>query len=266
MATQLSQKIQLTWRNGIRYLPLLKNLISRELKKKYRQSALGYVWCVLNPLLILLILNAVFSGLYGRSKDFPVYLSAGRMMFTFITDCSAAMLVSIAGNSQLMRKTRIPYYVFPLSAMGSAVVNFLFQIVALVIVLLFTGMLPDYHVIAFPLVCLEMFVFSFGLGMVLAVAYIFVRDTRYFYSVFTMAWMYLSAVFYTLDKLPEQLGDLIYRFNPAYYFMDMSRSIFLAHQWPDTLMLVRGAVVGVVFTVIGLVMYSRAKKNMILYV
>ena len=63
MATQLSQKIQLTWKNGIRYLPLLKNLISRELKKKYRQSALGYVWCVLNPLLILLILS-----LFDRKK------------------------------------------------------------------------------------------------------------------------------------------------------------------------------------------------------
>ena len=65
MTTQLTQKIGLTWRNGIRYLPLLKNLISRELKKKYRQSALGYIWCVLNPLLILLILYFVFSKMKG---------------------------------------------------------------------------------------------------------------------------------------------------------------------------------------------------------
>ena len=265
MATQLSQKIQLTWRNGIRYLPLLKNLISREQKKKYRQSALGYVWCVLNPLLILIILNVVFSRL-NKLEHFPVYLSAGRMMFTFITDCASAMLVSIAGNSRLMRKTRIPYYVFPLSAMGSAVVNFLFQIVALLIVLVFTGVIPDYHVVAFPLVCLEMFVFTFGLGMILAVAYIFVKDVKYFYTVFTTAWMYLSAIFYTLDKLPAWLSGLIIRFNPAYYFMDMSRSIFYLHQWPSGAMLLRGGVVGIVFTAVGLLMYSKAKKNMILYV
>ncbi len=265
MTTQLSQKIKLTWTNGIRYLPLLKNLISRELKKKYRQSALGYVWCVLNPLLILIILNVVFSRM-NKLEHFPVYLCAGRMMFSFVTDSTSAMLGSIAGNSRLMRKTRIPYYIFPLSSMGSAVVNFLFQIVALAIVLIFTGVIPDYHTVAFPLVCLEMFLFSFGLGMILAVAYIFVKDVRYFYSVFTMAWMYLSAIFYTLDKLPVWLQSLVIRFNPAYYFIDMSRSIFFLHQWPAGAMLLRGGVAGIIVTVLGLVMYSKAKKNMILYV
>ena len=266
MTTSLPQKISLTYRNGIRYLPLLKNLISRELKKKYRQSVLGYVWCVLNPLLILIILTVVFSRIFHRVENYPVYLCAGRLMFTFISDCAGAMLVSIAGNGRLMRKTRIPYYVFPLSSMGSSIVNFLFQIIALIIVLIFTGTIPDIHVLAFPLVCLEMFLFSFGLGMILAVAYIFVQDTRYIYSVFTTAWMYLSALFYPLNQLPEWLANLIYRFNPAYYFIDMTRAVFLYQQWPDGTMLLRGGLVGVVFTAVGLIMYSRAKKNMILYV
>lgn len=266
MATSLRQKIGLTYRNGLRYLPLLKNLISRELKKKYRQSVLGYVWCVLNPLLILIIMTVVFSRIFNRVENYPVYLCAGRLMFTFITDCTSSMQVSIERNSRLMRKTRIPYYIFPLSAMGSAVVNFLFQCVALLIVLVFTGLYPDHHVIAFPLVCLEMFLFSFGLGMILAVAYIYVQDTKYLYSVFTTAWMYLSALFYTLDRLPPVLTMLITRFNPAYYFIDMARSVFLYHQWPGGDMLLRGGLVGIVCTVVGLLMYSRAKKNMILYV
>ena len=267
MSTQLSQKIALTYRNGVRYLPLLKNLISRELKKKYRQSALGYVWCVLNPLLILIIMTVVFSTIFRRSiENFPVYLCAGRIMFTFITDCAGVMLVSIVRNGQLMRKTRIPYYVFPLSSMGGSIVNFLFQIVALVIVLVFTGAYPDYHVAAFPLVCLEMFLFSFGLGMILAVAYIFVRDVNYIYSVFTTAWMYLSALFYPLSVLPAWLQKVIETLNPAYYFIHMARDIFLDHRWPDGAMLLRGGIVGIVFMTIGLMMYSRAKKNMILYV
>ena len=111
-----------------------------------------------------------------------------------------------------------------------------------------------------------MFLFSFGLGMILAVAFIFVKDVRYFYSVFTMAWMYLSAIFYTLDKLPAWLQSLVIRFNPAYYFIDMSRSIFFLHEWPAGAMLLRGGVAGIIVTVLGLVMYSKAKKNMILYV
>ena len=261
------QKIRLTYRNGVRYLPLLKNLIFRELKKKYRQSILGYVWCVLNPLLILIILNVVFSKLFqNRIENFPVYLCAGRVMFTFVTDSAGVMLASIVTNGQLMRKTRIPYYVFPLSAMGGSVVNFLFQMIALVIVLVFTGAYPSIHVAAFPLVCLEMFGFSFGLGMVLAVANIYVRDTHYLFEVCVTAWMYLSAIFYPLSVLPEILQKAIRNFNPAYYFVEMSRDIFLDHHWPGGDMLLRGGIVAVLFTAAGLLAYSRAKKDMILYV
>lgn len=264
---QLTDKIRLTLRNGRRYLPLLKNLISRELKRKYRQSLLGYVWCVLNPLLILIILTVVFSRMFhNKIENFPVYLCAGRIMFNFVTDSTSSMLSSIVGNAQLMRKTRVPYYIFPLANMGSSVVNFLFQIVALVIVLVWTGCYPGIHVIAFPLVCLEMFVFCFGLGMLLAIANIHVRDTRYIYNVFTTAWLYLSALFYPITNLPEILQTIVRRFNPAYYFMSMSRDIFYLHRWPETDMLLRGALVAVLFCTAGLWTYSRARKNMILYV
>ena len=82
---------------GIGLLCRRKNLISRELKKKYRQSMLGYVWCVLNPLLIMLILTLVFSQIFNRSiENFPVYLCAGRLMFCFVTESASSMLTSIA--------------------------------------------------------------------------------------------------------------------------------------------------------------------------
>ncbi len=262
-----SQKVRLTYRNGLRYLPLLRNLISRELKKKYRQSFLGYAWCVLNPLLIMLILTIVFSRMFhNKIENFPVYLCTGRLMFTFVTESANQMLNSIVSNGRLMRKTRIPYYVFPLASMGSSMVNFLFQLIALVIVLLVTWTLPTIHVIAFPLVCLEMFGFTFGLGMMLAVAEIYVRDTSYLFGVFTTAWMYLSALFYPLSVLPELLQTLIRTLNPAYYFMEMSRDIFLDHQWPGGDMLLKGGIAAVLFCGIGLTMYVKAKKQMILYV
>lgn len=267
MSLSFSQKISLTWRNGLRYLPLLKNLISRELKKKYRQSMLGYVWCVLNPLLIMLILTLVFSQIFNRSiENFPVYLCAGRLMFCFVTDSANSMLTSIAGNGRLMRKTRIPYYVFPLAGMGSAVVNFGFQSIALLIVLLFTGEWPTVHVAAFPLVFLEAALFTFGLGMLLAVAYVYVKDTQYMFGVFTTAWMYLTALFYPLSVLPELLQRLITLLNPAYYFVHMTRDVFLYHQWPTAMMLLKGGVAGIAFVLLGLGAYARAKKTMILYV
>lgn len=267
MSLSFSKKVSLAVTNGIRYLPLLKNLIIREQKKKYRQSFLGYIWCVLNPLLIMIIMTIVFSRMFRHNiENFPVYLFAGRMMFSFITDCAGVVMKSIVGNGQLMRKTRIPYYIFPLSTLGSSIVNFLFQLVAFALVLIFTGTPITVHVVAFLPVCLEMIAFSFGFGLLLAVSDVFIRDTSYLYAVFTTAWMYLSVLFYPLSALPEVMQNLISRFNPAYYYIDMSRSIFHLHQWPSGIMMLRGGIVAVLFLTAALCLYSKVKKDLILYV
>lgn len=267
MSLSPRQKVSLTVHNGIRYLPLLKNLIARDQKKKYRQSILGYVWCVLNPLLIMIIMTIVFSKMFHNKIDnFPVYLFSGRMMFSFITDSAGSIMRSISGNGQLMRKTRIPYYIFPLASLGSSIVNFLFQLVAFALVLIFTGTFISIHVIAFIPVCLEMIAFSFGFGLLLAVSEVFIRDTNYLYAVFTTAWMYLSVLFYPLSLLPEVMQRIISHWNPAYYFIDMSRSIFHLHQWPSGAMMLRGGIAALIFLTAALCLYSKVKKDLILYV
>ncbi len=123
---------------------------------------------------------------------------------------------SILSNGALMRKTRIPYYIFPMSAFCTSVVNFLFSLVAFALVLLFTGTPVSVHVAAFPLVLLEMFAFSFGLGLFLAQANVFIRDVNYLYAVFITGWMYLTPLFYPLTSLPEIMQYLItYLILPA---------------------------------------------------
>lgn len=267
MSLTLRQKIRLTWTNGIRYLPLLRNLISRELKKKYRKSMLGYVWCVLNPLLIMIIMTLVFSVMFRMNiTNFPVYLFSGRMMFSFITDSSASVMRSIIGNGQLMRKTRVPYYVFPLASMGSSMVNFFFQLIAFALVLIGTHTPITIHAVAFLPVALEMCLFSFGLGLLLAISDVYIRDTGYIYSVVTTGWMYLCALFYPIEKLPDIVRNLVVRFNPAYYFIDMSRAVFYEHQWPSPEMLIRGGAVGLIFLILGLCLYNHVKKDLILHV
>ena len=266
MSLSPKQSVSLTVQNGIRYLPLLKNLIARDQKKRYRQSILGYAWCVLNPLLIMIIMTIVFSKMFhNKIENFPVYLFAGRMMFSFITDSTGSILRSITGNGQLMRKTRIPYYIFPLASLGGAIVNFCFQLIAFAIVLIFTGTPVTIHVIAFIPICLEMIAFSFGLGLLLAVSEVFVRDTNYLYAAFTTAWMFLSVLFYPLTNLPETIQKIVVRFNPAYFFIDMSRSVFHLHEWPSGIMMLRGGIVAVIFLTIALFVYSKVKKDLILY-
>lgn len=254
-------------RNFIAYLPLLNNLVSRELKRKYRQSALGYLWCVLNPLGVMLIMYLVFSTMFqNRIANFPVYLFAGRMMYSLVTDGSASMLRSFAANGALMRKARIPYYIFPMSVFLSSVVNFFFQLIAFAIVLLATGTPLTVHVLAFPVVFFQTAIFTFGLGLFLAQINVIIRDTEYIYTIFLTAWVYLTPLFYPISALPIFLQYLISHFNPAYFYAEQARDVFLYHQWPEAALMLRGLVAAFLALAVGLYCYQRGKDKIILYI
>lgn len=259
--------LRLTVRNGLRYVPLMQNLVSRELKKKYRRSILGYAWTILNPLLVMMILNVVFSTMFHNSiQNFPVYLFTGRMIYSFITDSTNGVSRSIISNSGLMRKTRVPNYIFPLSNFLSSIVNFGFTMIAFVILLVFTRTAVTVHLIAFPMVCAELFMFCFGLGLFLAQANVRVRDVGYIYSVFCTGWMYLTPLFYPLTALPENMQYLISTFNPAFYYVEQTRQIFLYNMWPTPELIGRGFLAGALFLALGLFAYARTKDDLILYI
>lgn len=258
---------KLAFCNGWRYLPLLKNLISRELKKKYRTSVLGYAWCVLNPLLMMLIMTVVFSRMFSNSiENFPVYLFCGRMVYSFVTGGAGDVMRSLQSNGSLMRKTRVPYYIFPLANFSSAFVDLLFTLAAFALVLLFTGTPVSIHVIAFPVVVMQMALFTLGFGLILSIANVFIRDTHYLYAVFNVGWMYLTPLFYPLEALSETMQFLIRTFNPLYGYIAQTRTVFLENAWPDVGLMAGGFAWGVAFMVVGMVAYAKAKNNIILYV
>ena len=209
---KLLTSFRLTVTNGIKYIPLLQNLIVRDLKKKYRKNILGYVWCVLNPLLVMVIMTIVFSRMFRSNiSNYPVYLFTGRMVFSFIIGGAGTIMRSIVSNGSLIRKTRVPYYVFPLASFFSSVVDFLFTLIAFAIVLLFTWTPVSYHILMFPVIVLEMGFFTLGLGLILAVINLYVRDIDYVWAVATVALTYLTPMFYPIEALSETVGNLIDR-------------------------------------------------------
>ncbi len=259
-------KLQLAVRNFWKYLPLLKNLIARELKTKYRQSYLGYLWCVLNPLLVMLILHFVFSNMFkNQIENFPVYLFSGRMIFSFITDSTKGAMKSVVNNASLMKKTRVPSYIFTLAGICGQMVNLLFTFIAFLLVLLFTRTPLTMHVLFTPVLLVQTMLFCLGLGCLLAVANVFVRDTDYLYAVFVTAWTYLTPLFYPLQALPQWLQTGIRYGNPAYYYIQQCRMIFLDHLWPTPDLLLLGFGVGGVFALAGVWAFYKAKDQFILY-
>ena len=128
-----------TIENFKKYKPLLFELVSRDLKTKYRRSVLGVLWTVLNPLGMMLVMTVVFSTVFRQNiENFPVYLMCGQLVFNFFNEASNMAMTSILGNASLIKKVYVPKYLFPLSRVCSSLVNMLTSFIALIIVIIVT--------------------------------------------------------------------------------------------------------------------------------
>ena len=257
-----------TWIQGfLQYRHLLWQLVIRDLKIKYRRSFLGYLWSVLNPLMIMLVMTVVFSKMFQRNiENFPVYLLSGQVMFNFMTNSTNSGMRSILGSASLLKKTYVPKYIFTLSKVTSGLVDFVLSLGALMLVMLFTGVRPTLYLLLAPLVLLQLYAFCVGVGLFLAQATVFFRDIQYIYSVITTAWMYLTPIFYPIDMLPPHLSNFVKAFNPMYCYITQFRGVVLYGWMPAWHLWVYGFGVAILSLLIGIISFLHSQDQFILYI
>ena len=181
---KLIQYLQEFWK----YRDLLKLLVNKNIKLKYRRSWLGYVWSVLNPLMIMIVMSVVFSAMFKRNiENFPVYLFCGQLLFNYMSGATTQSIFSITGNAALLKKTYVPKYLFTLARVTSGLVDLFFSLGALVIVMLVTHAKFTWYALLFPFVLLQLYVFCIGLGLFLAQASVFFKDIQFIYNAVTTA-------------------------------------------------------------------------------
>ena len=217
--------------NGLkRYLPLLRELVTRDIKVRYRRSVLGMLWTILNPLLMMAVMTVVFSQLFrSEIENFAIYYLSGYILYSFINDSTTAALFSVVYNASLMKKVYIPKYMFPVSKVFSSLVNLGFSFI---IVMLITGTPMKATILLLPAIVLYVVIFATGLGLILATLYVFFRDCGHLYGIIMLVWLYLTPMFYPKEILPETLQRLLV-FNPMYHFVEYFRDILLYGTWPD---------------------------------
>lgn len=265
----MKSKTEIRIRTFWKYTELMKQLVIRDLKLKYRRSFLGYLWSILNPLLVMLVMVLVFSNLFNRGGDipyYPVYLIAGRTVFEFITGSTNDAMRSIVGNASLIKKVYVPKYVFTLSKVTSGAVNMVFSMGALLIVMIFTGTPFTWYFLLFPLVILQLYVFCCGIGFFLAQANIFFRDIQYIYKAFTTAWMYATPIFYSVEQMSGKVRFVIEYLNPAYYYVEQFRCFIYRGCLPEARVFIGGWVIAILAFVIGLLCFKKTQDKFILYI
>ncbi len=226
---------------------IVKQLVIRSVKVQYRNSVIGVFWTVLNPLLNMLVMFIVFRFMFGRGgmvtateqETYALYLLCGNIVFGMMRTATYQALPSIVQNRGLLTKNKMSYNVFPLACALSAVVNFLFSFIALLGVMLFSWIVLDQAVFSFNVFLVfvalpALFLFCYGISLVLSALYVFFRDIMHFYNVFLTLWMYLTPIFYSARIFEQKanegnaLGSMmetVVNLNPMYHFVEYFRDV-----------------------------------------
>lgn len=250
----------------IKYRNLLENLVSRDIKVRYRRSVLGMLWTVLNPLLMMVVITIVFSTLFKQNiEHFPIYYLSGSLIFSFSSETTSIALYSIIGNASLMKKVYIPKYLFPVSKVVSGLVNLGFSLIAMFLVMLVMGV--EYHItlLLLPIPIFYTFLFATGLGLLLSAATVFFRDISHFYGVFVMAWTYFTPIFYPVDILPETARKVM-NFNPMYHYVQYMRELILYGNFPSMRENLICFLFGAGMLLIGIWVFYRKQDKFVLYI
>jgi ABC-2 type transport system permease protein len=191
------------------YRQLLGQLVKKELKIKYKDSVLGFLWTLIRPLLQLIVYTVAIGQFLGSSKNIPefgVYLFTGLLAWTLFTDIIGGCTGSIVGNSGLVNKVYFPRELFPLSVIGAAVVNFFLQLIVLIGAYAVTGKWPhldDFALI--PLALAVLLVFGLALGLLLAAANVYLRDVQYLVEVSLLFWFWMTPIVYAWTNVQNKL-------------------------------------------------------------
>lgn len=249
----------------LKYRELLRNLVIGEIKVRYKRSVLGFVWVMLNPLLMMLILNMVFSGLFKVStQNYTAYLLSGIILWSFFAQSTSTSITSLMGNSNLIKKVYLPKAIFPFSVIMSATINFVFSLVPLFIIFLITGTSPSAYIYILPVCIILVLMFSFGISLILSTLTVFFHDTKYIYEVLLLAWMYATPIFYPESIVPERFR-LILHLNPFYYFL----SVFRASLYMDVSAIPEKLFYSFLFSFMALIagwfFYNRYKDRVVYY-
>lgn len=223
-------------RELIRYRDLIRNLVVSEIKTRYKNSILGFVWSLLNPLAMMLVFTVVFGVLWPNQQmeKYPIFLLCGLLPWNFFAASVVSSMNSVLGNGNLIKKVYFPREVLTIAAVLAQLVNFLLALIVLFAALLIFRTNFSPWLWTLPLIILIQTCFSLGIGLVLSTLQVFYRDTQMAMEVVMLAWFFLTPVFYRAAQLPEvyQIGifelpvqRIMYILNPMASLINVYRDL-----------------------------------------
>ena len=248
-----------------KYRFLFVELVKRDFKKKYKRTVLGMFWSVLSPLLTLLVMRLVFTKFFGAQMEhYTTYLFAGTLVFSFFNEVTSLGMGSLLENSEIFTKVNVPKYLFLLSKNSQTLINFGLTLCVFFLFCVFDHIVFTWKFILllYPIACLVLF--NLGVGLILSALFVFFRDIRYLWDVFTQLLMYMSAVFYTIDQYSYEV-QCLFLLNPVYLFIRYFRKIVIEAVIPTVWFHLLMMADVVIVVGLGCLMYKKYNTRFLYY-
>jgi len=241
----------------VRYRDLLVQLISRNIKTRYKRSVLGILWTMLNPLLMMLVLTAVFSRLFRFSTTYyAVYALAGIILWNFFAQTTMQAMSELLWGGSLLHRIYVPRAIFAVTAVGTGLINLLLSLIPLLVIMLITGvpMTPSLVFLPVPIILVAMF--ALGLGLFLSTISVYFADVMEMFQILVSIWMYLTPIMYPKEVIPEQYRWL-FNLNPMYHLLELFRAPIWIGWLSGPKTVLAGTVAAVVTLVFGWWFFTR---------
>jgi len=245
----------------LKFKNLVYNLVSRDLKVKYKGSILGFFWSLLNPLIMLVVYTIAFKYIIRiRVENFPLFFLCGFLPWTFLSLSLSMAVSSIKDNANLVKKVYFPREILPLSIVLSNLVQFLLTFVILIPALFLFKINLGFPLLFLPLIILFQLTFTLGLALILAALNVFFSDVRHLLEIFLQIWFWLTPIIYPVSLVPERFQSL-YRLNPAVLFVESYRNSLLYNKGLSLLNLLFLFLIGIIFLLLGQLVFSSYNRK-----
>ena len=247
----------------VRYRSLVQNLVSKDLKVRYKNSVLGFLWSLLNPLLMMLVFTFVFTQLLGETiPHFPVFVLIGLLAWNWTAASVVGGTKALTDNAPLITKVYFPRMLLPISVVAANMVHYLLALPVVFLFMFLEGMAFTPWILYLPVIVFVQFTFLVALALILSALHIYFRDTIVLVDVGLTAWFFMTPIFYQVEDVVPDLVQWMYWLNPMASIIAELHTILYAGGVPDPLFMARTLAQSLVLLVIGWLLFNRVGHHL----
>lgn len=244
------------------YREMIISLVRRDLKGRYKGSALGFLWTFLNPLFQLGVYTMVFSIIMRSNiEDYYLFLFVALVPWIFFSTSISGGAGCIRGQSDMVKKIYFPREVLPISYVTSQFVNMVLSLLVVFGVLIVSGKGMSFKaMLCLPIVMIVEYLLAISATMLISAITVYLRDVEYLLGIVIMAWQFLTPVMYDVEQVPERLRPIFY-LNPMTSVIIAYRDILYYKKVPELQTLIQAIVMGLIVLLVGCLTFSKLKKH-----